>query len=198
MKKAFTIVELIVIIVIIGILASIALPNFFDLKFKSEVAKAKSEFSAINSRTKAYFLENIISGKGSESYTKFDADKNFMFKNIFKDGLPAGTVNKGWFESSKVTTTNDTSIYPILSLVDSSYNPNTDYKKYLDQELKRAGFIKDETIIAYKYSISKDIYYSFLYRSKKAELVCVKAVCDKCNKSRKDTMNNMISCDTKA
>ncbi|WP_267523892.1 hypothetical protein [Campylobacter sp. MG1] len=198
MRKAFTMIELIFIIVIIGILSAIALPNFFDLNFKSEIAKVKSEVNAINSRAKSEFLNNVISGRDPNSYTTIDNKGGKMFTNIFKEGLRKGTVNKGWFKSSAETSVSNTSTYPILALVDKSYDPMTDYQKYLEQELKRAGLIKDETVIAYKYSISEKIYYSFLFRSKKAEMVCVKAVCNGCNKSRRDTMNNMIRCDTEA
>lgn len=195
MKKAFTMIELIFAIVIIGVLSAVALPNFFDLKFKSDLGDLKSEIEAINNKVNTKLLKNVMTGT-NESYQEFDttgsaSDK--IFTELFKDGLNNGSENKGWFYLGKKDKSSS-----VISPYMTSYNPDTDYKKYLDQELKIAGLIPDETYIIYKYSINKNIYFNFLYRSINSSFTCVKATCNSCSNSKKQTINNMIPCYEKA
>lgn len=55
--QGFTLIELIVVIVILGILASLAIPTFLNQTFKAKQTEAKVYVSAINTAQKAYFTE---------------------------------------------------------------------------------------------------------------------------------------------
>lgn len=55
--EGFTLIELIVVIVILGILASLAIPTFLNQTFKAKQTEAKVYVSAINTAQKAYFTE---------------------------------------------------------------------------------------------------------------------------------------------
>ena len=57
MKNAFTLIELLIVVAIIGILAAIAVPNFLNAQMKAKVSKAVSNMRAINSALEMYMLD---------------------------------------------------------------------------------------------------------------------------------------------
>ena len=58
MKKAFTVLELVFVIVILGILAAIALPKFSSSKDEAEISKALSNLKTMISDFSTYALKN--------------------------------------------------------------------------------------------------------------------------------------------
>jgi len=59
-NRAFTLVELIVSIGIIGILATMAIPAYSQLKNSAKVARAESEVRVIDKAINAYFIDKNI------------------------------------------------------------------------------------------------------------------------------------------
>lgn len=55
----FTLIEIMVVVVILSILATLVLPNFFDRPDKARVAKAKQDIRAIVSVINLYRLDNF-------------------------------------------------------------------------------------------------------------------------------------------
>ena len=68
MKKAFTMVELIFVIVILGILAMVALPRLVGSKKDAEITRAKAEIAAIRSAIQTYRGANLLSQKPGSGY----------------------------------------------------------------------------------------------------------------------------------
>ena len=72
MKKAFTMVELIFVIVALGILAMVALPRLAGSKKDAEITRAKAEIAAIRSAIQTYRGANLLAQKGSGYPEKLD------------------------------------------------------------------------------------------------------------------------------
>ncbi len=56
--KAFTLIELLIVVAIIGILAAIAVPNFINAQIRAKVARAYSDIRSICSAYDMYQLDN--------------------------------------------------------------------------------------------------------------------------------------------
>src|SRR6478752_10846296 len=57
-KKGFTLIELLIVVVIIGILASIAIPKFANTKDKAYVAQMKSDLRNLATYEEQYAADN--------------------------------------------------------------------------------------------------------------------------------------------
>ena len=73
--KGFTLIELIMVIVILGILAAVAIPKFVNLSAQANESACKSNQGAIESACAIYYASRAASGEvatfptlGTESY----------------------------------------------------------------------------------------------------------------------------------
>lgn len=57
-KQAFTLIELLIVVAIIGILAAIAVPNFLQAQIRAKIAKAQSEMNTWVKTYELYRLDN--------------------------------------------------------------------------------------------------------------------------------------------
>jgi prepilin-type N-terminal cleavage/methylation domain-containing protein len=58
-RRGFTLIELLIVVVIIGILASIAIPKFANTKEKAYIASMKSDLHNILTAEENYFADNM-------------------------------------------------------------------------------------------------------------------------------------------
>lgn len=62
-KRGFTLIEIVLVLVLLGILAAVAVPKYFDLKSKAEQQTAKAVAAEYQSRINGKFAEEILQGK---------------------------------------------------------------------------------------------------------------------------------------
>lgn len=60
MKKAFTLIELLIVVAIIGILAAIAVPNFLNAQIRAKVANCEADMRSLATALEMYRLDNNI------------------------------------------------------------------------------------------------------------------------------------------
>jgi len=63
--KAFTLIELLIVVAIIAILAAIAVPNFLEAQVRSKVSRVRNDLRTLAVAQEAYFID-------WNSYTKYD------------------------------------------------------------------------------------------------------------------------------
>ena len=93
MKKAFTLIELIFVIVILGILASVALPKFAGSVEDAYISKAQSHVSVIRSGLQNYRTKSLMKGTGA-NYP--DLNTTTLFSNVMDNGAPTGSNAGEW------------------------------------------------------------------------------------------------------
>lgn len=99
-KKGFTMVELVFVIVILGILASVAIPRLAATRDDAIITKGRSEVATIRSAIVSKRSENILSGGGANFPDVSDLEKNTtsgaMFSGLLPSPIYAKTAGGRW------------------------------------------------------------------------------------------------------
>lgn len=127
MKKAFTLIELVFVIVILGILATVAIPKLIVTRDDAEIAKAKSQIAAVRSGIQLKRNEMILSGTQG-----YPAD------------LEDGTCCFGGILSTKIEERKDDNSYGWKKNTDGTYTINTNKEQVKFTYDKDKGSFKCE------------------------------------------------------
>lgn len=108
-KKAFTMIELVFVIVVLGILAAVAIPKLVATRTDAQVSKGVADISSIRSAIVTERQARLITGQSSfinslssSSTTLFDGNGT-TGSELLMYGVTAGTTSGHW-------STSDTSI----------------------------------------------------------------------------------------
>jgi prepilin-type N-terminal cleavage/methylation domain-containing protein len=71
-RKAFTLIELLIVVAIIAILAAIAVPNFLEAQVRAKAARAKSDMRSLATAVETYRIDNNAYPDGTDSASGYD------------------------------------------------------------------------------------------------------------------------------
>lgn len=93
-QEGFTLIELVIIILVLGILAATAIPKFYDLSAKAKEAAEKGVVGGVRGGIAIIYASNLLNGT-----TTFPADlggsvaaasaTNLLFSNVITPGIDA-------------------------------------------------------------------------------------------------------------
>ena len=83
-QKGFTLIEIVMVLVLLGIMAAVAVPKYFDLQELAEKRVAETVTQELQARLNADFAEKILEGKMScNDYVNARTDNVFRVVNEF-------------------------------------------------------------------------------------------------------------------
>ena len=122
--KGFTLIELVMVIVILGILASVALPKFFDLQSQARISAEKGVVGGVRAGIATYYSNQCTNGGACSYPASLDGAVNGLCNTTnacFTTVLSQGGVTSDWTRVSATQYTGPTGGTYNYTVADGSF-----------------------------------------------------------------------------
>ena len=95
-KKGFTLIELIMVIIILGILAIVAIPRFFNLQTRAMEGAVDGVVGSVRSGIHMYYGSNTAWPPTGGLEDPADLPETTVFEEILEQGIDVASGGVGW------------------------------------------------------------------------------------------------------
>ncbi len=134
-RRAFTLIEILIVVVILGILAAIVIPQFTDASMEAQEASVHSMLQTIRSQVELYNVQNPTTPFDGTTWTPLvagdylqDYPRNPLASNATNIAVAAGAGNGWCFQPNAAADTWSITVRPVdgagaIMYVDTNGNP---------------------------------------------------------------------------